>query len=290
MTRLIAALAFALALFIQPADAQSPLTPVQFRDATIAAVLELNPDIVVHVENDLSFTVRRPDGSEQQVNLDYGYQRYVADPSALEPILDRWSRLAAQGPEFAQMPERIVAILRPRQFVDDYQAAIDRAPPEHRSRLVSRPFAGDLLEVLVFDSAETVEYVTERALRDIGVTPEQAWALAPQNLPQRIGEMHISDIGYGGALISSSNGLGPSALTMPEACSGPDALHYVFIVVERDAYLRIDRRGAIAQRGVSGFRDQLVREESILSGSMLECRNGRVQAIEEAPARRRTMR
>lgn len=175
-----------------PAWAQALLSPVQFRDAAIAMIEARAPDTRVEVTGDLSLHVVRSDNHDMQVNLDRGGE-YQNDPASLETILDRWARLATSPPDDVRRADRIVAVVRPRGMVTAYEQYVAAASPD-AMRLVTRPLAGDLLEVLVFDSEEAVQYASEQALAEIGLSIDQAWMLAPQNLPARLGEIEVGGV------------------------------------------------------------------------------------------------
>jgi hypothetical protein len=239
------------------------------------------------VRDELSLNVRRPHEKalpEFYLNLDNAYREYQGDPRALNDILDRWVRVATTPPESNQMAERIVSVLRPRALVEDYhrEAAQARAnsnlPP---SQLVWRPFAGDLVEIIVFDGAETIQYALVESLAEIGVTPERSWELAPTNLAARLGELEIGGVDGGDRLayVTGGNGLAPSSLTNGGGvCNDRDA-RLLFLIVERNGYVVADGGDSVALRQFGDLLNELRRGGDAFSLTPLGCREGRVVEV-----------
>lgn len=263
---------FAVALFFAPlAYAQDLLSAEAFRDATIAAVRQHAPDAEIAVNDPLSFSVQRPGGHEFTMNLDFAYSRYRDDPSMMPQLIDRWSRLAAFGPEQAAARDRIIAVLRDRTTIEGYGAAFAAAPTP--STLVHRPFAGDLVEVLVFDSAEAIQYATNLALEDLGVTEEDAWALAVVNLPARLGVVQEDEVAPGLRAVGAESSIAPSALTIPGFCGVGDNAAFLYLVPDREWYVVADPRQGVDLRGL---RDRMAQNGDTISRTVLACRDGRL--------------
>lgn len=265
----------AFILFTQSSFAQGVLSPAQFRDAALELVRAENPDVRVEIRDDLGVTFRHgsgKDASEFQMNLDRGYQEYLADPGALYEILGRWARLALGPPVDAQQLQRIVAVLRPMADVRAYDQAMQGAA--NPTSMVWRPFAGDIAEVLVFDSAEALQYASNYALSELGLTVEQAWAAAPVNLPERMGQLEIGGVEGADrlAFISGGNGLAPSVLIGAELCDeGTDAY---YLIVDRNAFLSAESADAGAVRQLRELMNDLRSNGGLYSETVLACRGG----------------
>lgn len=265
-------LMLAVLILLAPlAYAQDLVSPSAFRDATIAAVHEHAPEAAIAVYDEFSFAVTMPDGQEMTVSLDFAYSRYQADPSTKDALIDRWSRMAAFGPEQSAGRDRIIAVLRDRATVDRYgQAFAEALRP---ARLVTRPFAGDLVEVLVFDSAESIQFVTNLALEELGVSGDEAWALAPLNLPQRLGAVVEEEVAPGLVVVGADSSIAPSALTLPGFCAIDDNAVFLYFIPDREWYVVADpRRGA----DLPGLRDRMAANGESISRTVLACRNGRL--------------
>ena len=278
-------LALALAVIAwQPASAQQLLSPSEFRDAAIAMIRAADARAEVEVRDELGVNVRRPYDTEMPelfVNLDNAYREYQNNPAALADILQRWARIATGPPERNQMAERIVSVVRARAMVDSYNRVAagaregsDQAP----SRLIWRPFAGDLVEIIAFDGADTIQYATEEALADIGVTPERAWEMAPGNLPARLGELEIGGVEGGDRLAYVTGGNGLATSTLTNICHGSTTA-MLFLLVDRNGYVVAERADSVAMRQFRDLLDELRRSGDALSLTPLGCRQGRVVEV-----------
>jgi hypothetical protein len=218
------------------------LSATAFRDLVIERIDASAPQLRVAKRDELGLEIAMPAGSEvasSSVNLDRAYQEYVADPTQLEAIIARWVRIITQAPE---QPERarIVSVLRTQADVAAYETAMRRGP--RYSPIVKRAFLGDLLEVMVFDSPDSVRFATEHDITDLGLALEEAWLLTDLNLPLRLGSLEsygvedMSELSY----LTGPNGLTPSMLTQPNVCERIPAT--AFIVLDRNTLVvgRVD--------------------------------------------------
>ncbi|MGE0743442.1 MAG: hypothetical protein AB7O98_19065 [Hyphomonadaceae bacterium] len=280
MRGLVAAL-FVLLLAQAPAGAQDLMTPSEFRDAAIALIRAEVPEAQIEIRDELGITVRRPENQEMtefSINFDNGYAEYQRNPDAVTDILDRWVSFAILPPEESQMAERVVAVLRTRDTLTSYAAAL--AQGETPATLVWRPFAGDLVEIIVFDGAETIQYASEQSLSDIGLTPDMAWAMAPGNLPARLGELEVGGVDGADRLVyvTGGNGLAPSSLTDAQTCSG-DRATWGYLIVERNGFIATDLSDAVARVQFRDLFEDLLRQQASLSITPLACRDGRLAAV-----------
>lgn len=266
-----------------PAWGQALLTPSEFRDAALAIIRAEAPNAEIDLRGDLGLIIRNPANTampEGTVNLDTGYAEYLRDPSALASIVDRWARFATQPPEASQRRDRVVAVLRSRAVLDGYVAAVAASAPQDPSPLVWRAFAGDLVEVLVFDGAETLQYATEASLAELGLEPAAAWALAPENLPSRLGPLQVGAVEGAGDLVyvTGGNGLAPSSLIDGRICSSQGAGDFVFLVVDRNGFVMADTGSPAARAQLMDLLKELQRTGASMSLTPLGCRDGRLDA------------
>ncbi len=265
---------------VTPASAQDLLSPSQFRDAGAARIREQAPDVRIENRDELGITVIRPGdapGDGAQINFDNAYNLYREDPSQLAFLIDRWSRLAVDPPMMRSV-DRIVSILRPQAHIDSYNQVIANAPTP--GRLITRPFAGDLHEVMVFDSAEAVAYATEDQIAELGLSLEEAWTLALVNIPTRMGaveEARIEEL-PGIVMVGGGNGLAPSNLVGPGFCAGPQRANLV-LVSDREGYFMGEPQAA---DDFYGLADWLISRGESASNTVMECREGRLAAVARA--------
>lgn len=263
---------------VASAYAQDLLSPREFRDAGVARIRTLAPDARVVLRDDLGVTVVRPgqaEGDGMQINFDNAYNFYRDDPSQLEFLIDRWSRLAVDPP-MERGIDRIVSILRPQGHVDSYNQVLASAP--RPMQLITRPFVGDLLQVMVFDSAEAVAYATEDQVSELGLSIEEAWILALVNIPTRMGEVEETRVEElpGIVIVGAGNGIAPSNLIGPGFCAGANARNLV-LVSDREGYLMGEPAAADAFYGLA---DWLIRRGESASTTIMECREGRLSPVE----------
>lgn len=276
MMRALLALLCMAALLSAPAWAQAPMSQTAFRDAVIAAIEARSPSSEVEIRDALGLIVRNPQSTEYpelSVNLDSGYREYVGAPHDVANIVERWARFATDGPERARRTDRIVAVIRPREVVAMYvQTMAGAATP---TTVVHRPFVGDLAEVLMFDSPETLETATVESLAEAGVTPEQAWSLAESNLPVRLGALEIGGVEGADRLVyvTGGNGLALSTLADERLC-GMRAR--VFLAIDRNAYLAADSDDAAGLRLIRAVFASIRSGGDAYSLTPLACRDGRL--------------
>jgi hypothetical protein len=234
---------------------------------------------------ELSIIVRNRNNKqspETRVNFDNAYLEYERDPDALADVLHRWARFATEPLEDSQMTERVVSVLRSRELVTHFdQEAAARAPAGVApSSIVWRPFAGDIVEIVAFDGAETIQYATEEALAELGLSPEQAWETAPRNLPSRLGELELGGVEGADSLVfvTGGNGLAPSTLIDGRICLGEGATS-IFLLVDRNGFIMADGADSRARLQFVELLNDLRQNGNSLSLSPLGCRDGRVAAV-----------
>jgi hypothetical protein len=238
--RLLGAIAVALAFACfgeAPAQAQAGLNAAEFRDLVIARALAADPDLSIQRRDALGLEITPPeDGAHraQSVNLDRAFAEYQANPEQIEVIVGRWVRVIVNVIE-APSAERIVSILRPAAIIAAYEDEM-RARGQD-SPIARRPFLGDLIEVIAFDSPDSLMFATESAIADAGLSLAEAWALTDSNIAARLGSIGRYPVEGAPRLtfLSGENGLTPSLLALPDVClSYPDGM---FLVLDRNVVL-----------------------------------------------------
>lgn len=259
--------------------AQDVMTPQQFRDLYRERVIAATPGITVTPLEGMAMRMTPPAGAasaEMTVNLDRAYGEYAQAPDQLETILTRWVRLATTAPEGARQPDRIVRVVRTMDHVTGYTQSMSQQSQEE-IRLVWRHLAGDLVEMIAFDSADAIQFATEASLTDLGLTTDQAWTLGLRNLPERLGTLAQEQLAPGVILIGGGNGLAPSVLITALWCGAPQNADALYLVVDRDSFLRAER--PVGVEAITRVRDGMIRDGSAFSGTLLACEGGQLQAL-----------
>lgn len=281
-------LAFALALLAwQPASAQPLLSSSEFRDAAVAALQVADPQARIQSSGELEVELAYPDNrgrSRFRANLEHAYAQYRDNPSAQREIIAGWVQFVTRPSSAAPNAENIIALLDAHSTLERLagESARTRARSGRQpSPLVWRHFAGDLGEVLAFTGeGGDVQLILAETLSELGLTPEQAWELAPRNLRSRLGQPTVRGVPGSDRLIyvGGGSGLAPSALNSGFICNG-EAARLAFVVVDIGGYVAGSRDDAVAVTQMRAFLDQLRGSGRSLSLTPLGCRNGRVVEI-----------
>lgn len=284
MSTVRGAIAFCCMLVLSAglAFAQALLSPQQFRDAAIARLRTTEPTAEITPRDQLGITVDipgDPDRQDIQINFDNAYAIYREDPSQLDFVLNRWVSLVSADRNEIFQRSRLVAVIRPISQVESYNAYLRQGsgPP---LQVISRPFAGDLHEVLVFDSAEAVAYATADKLDELGITVADAWTLSRENIPTRMGDLTVERFDNGILLVGGGNGLAPSSLLMSQFCQGSFARNPV-LVVERETFIMADMNVRGAEGAFRGVARDIIAARDSISATILRCQNGRLVAVSD---------
>jgi hypothetical protein len=275
------ALTLAFCLF-QQAWAQQMLSTREFVDAAIAHIQQSHPQARFERRDELGLFVQNAVLPEATLNLHTAYDEYRANPSALTEILSRWTRIATLPPEDIEHPERLIVVLRPRAMIEQFareSAAIRARNNRPPTELVWRPFVGDLVEVIIFDGEETQQIAMVETLAQLNLTPEAAWALAPNNLASRMGP--VEPIGVNGAqhLVIIGGSLASSAMLDPRFCATRQGPTFIFLLINPEAYVIANRSEPAAMREFWAFRRQLIGDRATMSETPFACEEGRLQAV-----------
>jgi hypothetical protein len=151
----------AMALLAAPPTpaATGTLSPAAFRDRLIAAIQTAThrPTTIL----DERFRATRADGTELTVIINNAYAQHQADPSGLEAVVARFTRmLDAPGDDGATV-DRLVVIVRPIDYLKQSVqpgAKLDNFIP-------ARPMAGDLSLFLAVDARQTIRLAGPKDLK-----------------------------------------------------------------------------------------------------------------------------
>ena len=266
-------LAGALMLCAYQVQAQT-LSAAEFRDRLAASVAQVtgHPTVVV---DERTFKGRDRNGEEMTFFIDNAFQSYVADPSRLDVILQRFSSVVPETDKNSDSIDQLVVIVRPTDYI-----VRNLGPTASRDQFVApRAMAGDLSFFLAIDSPEAIRTASRDDLKRWGLDEKAAWSRATANLKQRIGPLtpfRLSDAGAMGW--GAESGLAPSVLADPAMCgpASPTGMGgQVVLVIGRDAFLVApagDR--ALTDAFWTAVHDGAAAQDS-LSATPLTCRDGK---------------
>jgi len=272
---MVALAAALLACGPRPAGAEAEMSPKAFRELFIARAQESLPGTRFKRLDDETIEITLPGKQRDRASLRMAYIEYLRRPEDVEEVIDRViATLSQDEAELAANADRLVVILRPPRPTVEFG-------PSDPGELISRPFAGDLIQVLAIDSAAAIRYAQPEDLREVGLSEDQAWARALANLPTRMGALEAGPMEDAEDLIAvgADSGLAPSALLLPGACrpgeNGPPVL-----VLARHFFVQpADEAGPTT----AGFW-RLARFEATspeaFSRKVIACRDGRWATIE----------
>lgn len=197
------------------ANADVALSPRAFRELYIARVQATLPGTRFKRLDDEAVEVTLPGGAGDRVSLRMAYIEYLRSPEHVDSVIDRLiATLTQDEAQLDPKPERLVVVLRTRD------GQVDLGSSELRG-LISRPFAGDLVQILAIDSPASIQYADKGTLLALSMNEDEAWARALANLPARIGRLEVEPMAEAKQLTAtgSESGLAASALLLPGACT-----------------------------------------------------------------------
>lgn len=249
------------------ADAQD-LNREKFRNYYVGRLLAAEPDAVVRLDPDdpAVLHITRPGEEEPYAAfLDNPYRDYLATPEAIEEIVDHHARIAlGRTPDFGAelTPDRLVVLVRPASMMLEPFAA----------DIIRRPFAGDLVEVLVIDGQDTIGYANKDTLEKLGLDRDAAFALAHKNLFVRMGPVDTG-VESGITVTGAVSGLATGLLVAPGFCA--EGNEDVFVIVpDKNSFWSVPasdtRTVELLRRVLRG----MVRRRETMSETIIECRGG----------------
>ena len=171
-----------LLLFATPSlclAASIPLDEPGFTKAVAKAFRKAMPGTKIKVQGPLELGVRTPDGATQQAPLNTIYDFCQRNPTDCDVAVAR--HVAQMSQTFVALnaaPDRklLRAVLRPSGYVDAIRKvyAGKEEPP-------IAPFAGDLWIVCALDMPEAIKYLAPGDLAKMGLSRDEAIAIAKQN-------------------------------------------------------------------------------------------------------------
>lgn len=210
MARSILALVCAVTLGgCAPAE-PAPGSREAFRDAVAQRVEKAIPGVKAKGVDAATLRLTWPDGTRDDLSIATAYEYYLKDPERSEEIMDSLADLLQEGAEGEQASrDNLVVVVRPAGA----QVEIGGGQPI----ALSRPFVGDLIQILAVDSESSIGYADHDDLAKLKLSEAEAWKLGLSNLSVRIGKLETVPVeGAQGLLgVGSESGLGPSALLRP---------------------------------------------------------------------------
>lgn len=262
MRRFTLALAAAAALLAAPALAQDGAetacgTEVQFRERFAGQLRTALPDKKIVVSDILQLTI----GEEEDgviVNLDNKYLDCLDRPQLRDDIIAHFVQAVANHvtnpPAEATVEER-----RARMFSIIRPAAVTSDPSLQGQKLLTRPFVGDMVEIIAEQHPGQISYGMEADLEALGPDLAQAWARARANVKTRINGITVRPLGAGVYIVEAESFDAPSLLFEPGFWSQrttADTGQPVVFLADRELFLYADSANAEAVAALREYRER----------------------------------
>lgn len=243
------------------------LTPAQFTAAVVAAAYEKDPDLDIKVVGDLQIAGVMQ-GTEAAANLAYSYSQYLGDTSLLDTILANWAiTLTHSQVTGGDISERLVFVSR----------HVDYLNVPGGDTTIARPIGGDQIAVLMLDSPSSLTMVAQATIDEAGISNEDAWGLAAENLLVRLGATTWDQIGRDMPYaMGAQSGLATGLLAHPDQCgTGKNEMGdgRIVLVADRDNLLSTIAGDAESERMFWAFAAPLLGTGALLSDTPLKCVN-----------------
>lgn len=277
-TRTVRTLVVGVALTLMacsPTSAERLMTVSQFRDLFGERLQASYPDSRITAWNESTLKIVGPDGGEEYHSVGNAYEIYAREPVRRDELLDRLlqSRLESQQPK-AVTTDRLVIVIRPPD-------ALTKIPGGGEPRnAVSRPFAGDLVQILAIDGEHSLAYANSKDIAELGVSEDEAWRRGVANVPVRVGELNEGVLPDAPDLlaVTASSSLAPSILVSPQACAQGSlrvAEGQAVLLVDRNMFLTTDVADPATERAFWNYVAGIRPDDVVFSRTPLVCRGGR---------------
>lgn len=203
--------AFALVLS-GACHARGALSMSEFRDRFMAQLETADPGLKLQRVGQNQVDIVDAGGSKSSTFLDNAYQRYVADPSELDHVLAVDVRVALEARTRRTVAaDELIALVRPAAFFAPHGAGTmarkTTAPP------LTRPFSGDLLQVVGLDGPDSIAYSGCDDVRRAAPGGDDAiWTTALRNVEELRGAVRASPLRNGLVEVSTNPGMASSVL------------------------------------------------------------------------------
>jgi hypothetical protein len=148
------------------------------------------PNANVRIKAPLTISVRYPDGTPAEIRLDNLWQECMARPDNCDGSIQRVVRSAAEGQggtSFRPQREAVRATLKDQLWLDQTR--------QRKLPVVSRPFAGNVSTVYVFDLPDGMRMVSPDELKTLKLSEDELDSLALANLAKALPDFPCEPVG-----------------------------------------------------------------------------------------------
>lgn len=258
------------------------MSKAEFRLELRDAIVRLAPKAKVKMVDDDTLNVVPPgskpkDGSS--IFIGNAYDRYLNQPDALETIIGQMARLALDNGKLdAVTQENLVVLIRPIDYVTQ--------PGFDKIKFLTRPFAGDFIQIVAVDGAETFQMTAADQITPAFLDEAAAWARAEANTRKKMGRMEIDTLEPGVWTISNDSGLALNFVNQPDTWKTYGVMMTgdpVAVFSQRNLLLLTDSEDKDRLERVAMFVDQLAGDPEIISTTMFTRHDGVWSVLERKP-------
>ena len=207
------------------------------------------------------------------------YQRYLNKPEQLETIVGQMARAALGNTDQVEVtPESLVVLIRPMDYVTQ--------PGFEKFKMLTRPFAGDFIEIIAVDGEETFLMTSADKVTPLFPDVAAAWARAEANTRAKMGRMEIDTLEPGVWTITNQSSLALNFVDQPDTW----AVHGVTmtgdpvaVFSQRNLLLLVDGGDKDRLKRVAMFVDEIAGDPEIISTTMFTRHNGVWSVLERKP-------
>lgn len=258
------------------------MSMAEFRLELRDAIHKLAPKATIEMVGEdtlrVSMAGAKPDdGASMYVGN--AYARYLNKPEALETIVGQMARtvLAIDAPAPATK-ESLIVLIRPADYV--------RQPGFDKIKFVTRPFAGDFIEIVAVDSEESFQMAAADKMIPLLGDEAAIWTQAEANTRAKMGKLRIEALEPGVWTVTNDSSLALNFVDQPDlwpihglTMTGDP----VAVFMQRNLLLLADGGDKDRLQRVATFVKQVGDDPETMSTTIFTRRNGVWSVLEQRP-------
>ena len=258
------------------------MSKAEFRLELRDAIVRLAPKAKVALEGEDTLRVVAPGAKPDDASSLYvgnAYERYLNDPGTLETIVSQMARTAlVADASISVTPESLVVLIRPIDYVT--QPGLDKL------KFLTRPFAGDFIEIVAVDGEETFQMTAADQITPLFPDEAAAWTRAEANTRAKMGRMDIEAMEPGVWTVTNESSLALNLVDQPDTW----AVHGlkmtgdpVAVFMQRNLLLLADGGDKERLERLAMFVKQVAGDPEIMSTTIFTRHNGVWSVLEQRP-------
>lgn len=209
--------------------AAAPMSIEAFSDAFVARAEREMPGVTFHAKDGSTLIMVKPGEADRPVSLETIYRYYRSEPERRDELIGRLiASLLEDHDALLSDPARLVVIVR----------SVDNRTPDGRpAEGITRPLAGDLMQILAIDSPASLRYAGRDDLEAVKLSEAEAWKLAVPNALRLLGEVETGELAPDLLAVTAESGLATSLLASAKICGDRVGEGVTVLMVSRDLFI-----------------------------------------------------